>query len=356
MHEKKIGIIDFILSAGPGLSDDEVCHFHRTLVHDDVRITGQPDAAVKISGSDDGSAPQQVKVSGTITDATTKEPLVGVNVVLEGTTIGVMTDINGRYSLTVPNLKGVLQISYIGYVTRKIPVNGMTVIDIVLTSDAQALSEVVVVGYGTQKKSDLTGSISSVKAKDLVQLPVMRADQQLQGRAAGVVVTNTDGAPGGNTTVRIRGSNSITGGNNALVVIDGFQGGNLSSINPNEIESVEVLKDASATAIYGSRGANGVILVTTKKGKTGAPVVDYTYTFGLQNIAHKIDLMNAGDYAKYQMTIRLPRTAMEPRLFHLPRNRLMNCIKQAELIGRMRFIVQPRCKCTSFHSRAELNM
>ena len=181
-------------------------------------------AAGKASGNDEGSAPQQVKVSGTITDATTKEPLAGVNVVLEGSTIGVMTDINGKYSLTVPNLKGVLQISYIGYVTQKIPINGMTVIDISLTSDTQALSEVVVVGYGTQKKSDLTGSISSVKAKDLVQLPVMRADQQLQGRAAGVVVTNTDGAPGGNTTVRIRGSNSITGGNNALVVIDGFPG------------------------------------------------------------------------------------------------------------------------------------
>ncbi len=163
--------------------------------------------------------------------------------------------------------------TYIGYVTQRIPINGRTTIDVSIVSDIQALSEIVVVGYGTQKKSDLTGSISSVKAKDLVQLPVMRADQPLQGRAAGVVVTNTDGAPGGNTTIRIRGSNSITGGNSALVVIDGFQGGNLSTMNPNEIESVEVLKDASATAIYGSRGANGVILVTTKKGKAGAPVV-----------------------------------------------------------------------------------
>ena len=243
---------------------------------------------------------QPGKVTGIITDATTNEPLIGVNISIEGTIKGVISDVNGNYSIDVEDQNATLIFSYIGYETTKIKVEGQSSLNIRLKPNVTNLAEVVVVGYGSQKKSDLTGSITSVKAKDLVQLPVMRADQQLQGRAAGVIVTNTDGAPGGNTTIRIRGSNSITGGNNALIVIDGFQGGNLSTLNPNEIESMEVLKDASATAIYGSRGANGVILVTTKKGKTGAPVLDYTYTFGLQSLGHKVDLMSAGDYAQVQ--------------------------------------------------------
>jgi TonB-linked SusC/RagA family outer membrane protein len=244
-----------------------------------------------------GNPAIQKAISGKVTDEN-GQPVAGANVTVKGTTVGAITDANGEYKLTLPENAKTLVLSFVGYLPQEITIGNQSVINVVLVSDIQALSEIVVVGYGTQRKSDLTGSISSVKSKDLVQLPVMRADQALQGRAAGVVVTNTDGAPGGNTTVRIRGSNSITGGNSALVVIDGFQGGNLSAINPNEIESVEVLKDASATAIYGSRGANGVILVTTKKGKAGVPVVDYTYTFGLQNLEHKIDLMNAGDYAQ----------------------------------------------------------
>lgn len=244
------------------------------------------------------------KVTGTITDATTNEPLTGVNISIEGTTKGVISDVNGKYAIEVLEENATLVFSYIGYETLKIKVEGQSSLDVKLLPNITNLDEVIVVGYGSQKKSDLTGSISTVKEKDLVQLPVMRADQQLQGRAAGVVVTNTDGAPGGSTTVRIRGSNSITGGNSALIVIDGFQGGNLSAINPNEIESMEVLKDASATAIYGSRGANGVILVTTKKGKAGAPVLDYTYTFGLQSLGHKVDLMNAGEYAQIQNDYR----------------------------------------------------
>ena len=244
-----------------------------------------------------GNSAIQKTISGKVTDENGSS-IAGANVTVKGTTVGTLTDPDGKYKLTLPENATTLVISFIGYLAQEVTIGDKSVIDVVLVAEIQALSEIVVVGYGTQRKSDLTGSISSVKSKDLVQLPVMRADQQLQGRAAGVVVTNTDGAPGGNTTVRIRGSNSITGGNSALIVIDGFQGGNLSAINPNEIESVEVLKDASATAIYGSRGANGVILVTTKKGKAGVPVVDYTYTFGLQNLGHKIDLVNAGDYAQ----------------------------------------------------------
>ncbi len=254
--------------------------------------------AAGTSGNDE-SAPQQVRVSGTVTDASTKEPLVGVNVVLEGTTIGVMTDIKGKYTLSVPNLSGSLQISYIGYVAQKIPINGMTVVDVSLTSDVQALEEVVVTGYGTVRKSDLTGSVSSIKTEQLLQLPTQRVDQAIQGRATGVFIMNTDGSPGGNTLIRIRGNNSINGGNDPLIIVDGLQGANINQLNPNDISSMEILKDASATAIYGSRGANGVILITTKLGKVGKPVIDAGYNIGLQTLAHKLPVMNAYDFARY---------------------------------------------------------
>jgi TonB-linked SusC/RagA family outer membrane protein len=256
-------------------------------------------AAGNAPGSDEGTAPQQVKVSGTITDATTKEPLVGVNVVVDGTTIGVMTDVKGRFTLSVPNLNGTLAISYIGYVAQKIPINGMTEIEVALVSDVKALEEVVVTGYGTVRKSDLTGSVSSIKTEQLLQLPTQRVDQAIQGRATGVFVLNTDGSPGGNTLIRIRGSNSINGGNDPLIIVDGLQGANINQLNPNDIQSMEILKDASATAIYGSRGANGVILITTKLGKVGKPVIDAGYSIGVQNLARKLPVMNAYDFARY---------------------------------------------------------
>jgi TonB-dependent starch-binding outer membrane protein SusC len=241
---------------------------------------------------------QHGKVSGSITDATTGEPLIGVNVSIEGTTKGVISDINGNYTIEVPEENATLVFSYIGYAAVKIPVGGKITINVTLSPDIKNLEEVVVVGYGQQRKSDLTGSISSVKAKDLTLLPTQRVDQSLQGHAAGVTVTNTDGAPGGNTTIRIRGGNSLTGNSNALIVIDGLQGGDLRSLNPNDIESIEVLKDASAAAIYGSRGANGVILITTKKGKEGKPSVKYSYNGGFQKLANVIDVMNAGQFAR----------------------------------------------------------
>jgi TonB-linked SusC/RagA family outer membrane protein len=245
---------------------------------------------------------QTVTVTGTITDATTNEPLIGVNISLAGTNKGVISDINGKYAIDVLDNNSILVFSFVGYATVKIPVEGKTVLNVSLVPNIQNLDEVVVVGYGTQRKSDVTGSVSSVKGIDLVRLPSIRSDEALQGHAAGVVVTNNDGAPGGVATIRIRGGNSITGGNNALVVIDGFQGGDLSSLNPNEVESIEVLKDASATAIYGSKGANGVILVTTKSGKIGAPIVDYSYSYGVQSIVKKIDLLNGPEYARMQNT------------------------------------------------------
>ncbi|MFD1140049.1 SusC/RagA family TonB-linked outer membrane protein [Larkinella insperata] len=225
-------------------------------------------------------------------------PLPGASIVVKGTTVGTTTDTEGKYTLRAADKATTLVVSYIGYLPQEIAIGNRTTIDIVLQQDANTLSEMVVVGYGTQRKSDLTGSISSIKAADITQLPTQRVDQALQGRAAGVMVLNTDGAPGGNTTIRVRGMNSINGGNNALIVIDGLQGGNLNSLNPNDIENIEVLKDASATAIYGSQGANGVILITTKMGKKGKPMITYSYNIGVQNLRNKLDVMNAADFAR----------------------------------------------------------
>lgn len=243
---------------------------------------------------------QERKISGVVQEMGSNAPLDGATISLRNSLKSTITDGEGKFELMVPKGRAVLDISFVGYESGSVNVGANeTNVNVILNqSTGDQLTDVVIVGYGTQKRSDITGSISTVKGGDLVQLPVMRADQALQGRAAGVAVTNTDGAPGGSTTIRIRGGNSITGGNNALVVIDGFQGGDLSTINPNEIASIEVLKDASATAIYGSRGANGVILVNTKRGISGKTVTDYSYSIGRQEIAHKINLMNAGEYAQ----------------------------------------------------------
>lgn len=224
------------------------------------------------------------------------EGLPGASVVVKGTSVGTTTDMNGDFRLSVPPDAEVLVVSYIGYASSEVTINNRTQIDVRLTPDLETLQEVVVVGYGVQKKSDLTGSITSVRGADLSQLPMQRVDQALQGRAAGVMVLNTSGQPGGNTTIRIRGMNSITGGNQPLVVIDGLQGVDINALNPNDIESIEVLKDASATAIYGSQGANGVILITTKQGKKGKPVVSYSFNQSYQQLRKKLDLMNAGEF------------------------------------------------------------
>ncbi|MFT3705668.1 MAG: TonB-dependent receptor [Agriterribacter sp.] len=236
------------------------------------------------------------KITGVITNDK-NEPLSGVSVVERGTRNGVVTNESGRFIINVKNDNALLEVTYVGYRTQTVSA-ASDELTIVLEADNSDLSNVVVVGYGTQKKSDLTGSISSVKGGDLTKLPTQRVDQALQGRAAGVMVQNTDGAPGGNATIRVRGGNSITGGNNALVVVDGIQGVNISTINPNDIESLEVLKDASATAIYGARGANGVILITTKRGASGKAVFNYGFNIGSQKLNHKLDLMNAGDFAR----------------------------------------------------------
>ena len=203
------------------------------------------------------------RITGVVKDAI-GEPIIGANIVVKGTTNGIITDINGNFSLMVSE-NAILQISYIGYQTQKIAVGGKTKIDVKLAEDSQLLQEVVVVGYGVQRKSDLTGAVASVKAADaLKNTPTGNVSDALQGRMAGVSVLSGSGNPTEDNTIRVRGINSITAETGPLVVIDGFIGGSLQSLNPSDIQSIEVLKDASATAVYGSRGANGVLLVTTK--------------------------------------------------------------------------------------------
>ena len=255
----------------------------------------------------------QRQVKGKVTDSQ-GEALPGVNILVKNTTIGNVTAPDGTYSVEVPGENNTLIFSYIGYITQEMPVNGKTTINITLAEDLQSLEEVVVVGYGTVKKSDLTGSVASVSSADIKAVPVATFDQALQGRAAGVQVVQSTGAPGGGTNIRIRGTSSVNASSEPLYVIDGMFinsnsgetsiGGRgpavnpLATINPSDIESIEILKDASATAIYGSRAANGVILITTKKGKAGKASVNFESYYGVQTVTKKLDLLNATQYAQ----------------------------------------------------------
>ena len=219
---------------------------------------------------------QQITVRGQVRD-TQGNPLPGVTVVVKGTTRGTITDNNGNFSLTIPQDAEILQFSFVGMKTVEVPIAGRTTFNIVMEEETITLEEVVAVGYGTMRKSDLTGSLVSVDSKRLLDKPVFNVAQAISGKAPGVKIIERSGAPGGRPMIRIRGTNSINADNSPLVVVDGVVGvaNALTMLNPNEIESIEVLKDASATAIYGARGANGVILITTKRGATGKVQVEY---------------------------------------------------------------------------------
>lgn len=243
-----------------------------------------------------GGDKQGINVKGTVKDGQ-GNPLPGVNVVEVGTSTGTITDLDGNYSITVSSEDALLRFSFVGYLTEEIEVAGQTNLDITLIEDIQALDEVVVIGYGTVKKSDLTGSVASVEAEDLQRVPVGSVDQALQGRAPGVSVIQRNGEPGNGSIIRIRGANSIQGGNDPLVILDGFPiTGSIGTINLNEIENIEILKDASATSIYGARATNGVVIITTKRGKVGQSNIDFNMYYGWQQPVKKIDLMNAQQF------------------------------------------------------------
>ncbi|WP_169727975.1 SusC/RagA family TonB-linked outer membrane protein [Adhaeribacter aquaticus] len=239
---------------------------------------------------------QAVSVSGTVKDGANGEALPGVTLLVKGTSNGTVTDVDGAFKLQVTNANAVLVVSYIGYTTQEVPVNNKTTLNIALQTDAKALEEVVVVGYGTVRKSDVTGAVATVDAQKITQVATVDVNQALQGKVSGVQITPSSGAPGTSAKVRIRGVGSF-GNSDPLYVVDGFPTNNIDYISPTDIESMEVLKDASATAIYGNRGANGVILITTKKGKSGAPTFNFNTYAGIQNPWRRLDLANASQYA-----------------------------------------------------------
>lgn len=239
---------------------------------------------------------QDRSVSGVV-KSSSGETMPGVNVLVKGTSIGTATDIDGNFNLTVPSNESILVFSFIGYTSKEVLVGNSSELSVVLEEDLSQLSEVVVVGYGTQERAKVTGAISSVGSEQIRALPVPSLASALQGRAAGVNVTNS-GSPGTNPIVRIRGIGTV-GNNDPLYVIDGMPAGGLNQINPADIESIEVLKDASTAAIYGSRGANGVILVTTKKGKIGKPLVSLDSYYGTQKAWKTLDLLNRDQYLAF---------------------------------------------------------
>jgi TonB-dependent starch-binding outer membrane protein SusC len=262
--------------------------------------------------------PMLILVSGSVVDENA-QPLPGVNVLEKGTTNGTTTDALGKFSFNVEGASSVLVFSFIGYTTQEVSVGGQTDFSISLVPDVRALDEVVVVGYGTQERADLTGSVASVSARDILAVPVERMDQALQGRAAGVMVRQNTFAPGaGSVSIIIRGLNSINGNNAPLFVIDGVIGGNINALDPLDIQSIDVLKDASAASIYGSRAANGVVIVTTKKGVPGKPRVTFDAYYGVSNPIKFHDVLNAQEYMEYVNDVRAQAVGGTPAYSDIP--------------------------------------
>ena len=249
----------------------------------------------------------QTTVTGTVTDQADASPLPGVNILVQGTSMGASTDFDGNYSIKV-NEGDVLVFSYLGYVTQEIVFSGQATIDVALVEDAAQLDEIVVIGYGSVKKEDATGSVDVVSSKDFNQGAIVSTDQLLNGKAAGVRITNNGGSPDSAPNIRIRGGSSLNAQNNPLIVIDGVPIGNdnpagvsnpLTLVNPNDIESFSILKDASATAIYGSRASNGVLIITTKKGTSGEVKFNFTSDVSVGEAGDGLDFMNGSEYVRF---------------------------------------------------------
>ncbi len=248
-----------------------------------------------------------VTISGRVTDATTNEALAGCNVVLKGTQKGTTTDANGDYKIVAPDEKAVLVFGFIGFVSQEVPVGGKSIINVALKASASELSQVVVIGYGSAAQRDMTGSVKSIKSTDFNRGIINSPEQLLQGKVAGVNVTSASGEPGGAQSITIRGPGGVRTGSTPLFVLDGIALDNSSTggatnplnfLNPQDIESIDVLKDASATAIYGSRGANGVVLITTKKGKAGSSTFTLSSSFGISTLARALPVFSADEYRR----------------------------------------------------------
>ena len=257
-----------------------------------------------IAGLGQSVEAQQRTITGTVKDRQ-DQTLTGVTIKVKGSTSGTVTDFNGKFTINVVGASPVLVFSYTGFVSQEQATNGKTDLSVILDGQATNLNDLVVIGYGTQKKQDLTGSVGQVAVADLQKAPVLSLDQALAGRIAGVQVNSSDGQPGSAVNIVVRGANSITQDNSPLYVVDGqpIEGIDLNTFNPQDIESIDVLKDASSTAIYGARGANGVIMITTKKGKVGTPKVSFTTTQSISNNIKTKELMNSYEFLKYQLEL-----------------------------------------------------
>ncbi len=261
---------------------------------------------------------KQQKITGTVTDATTGEPIIGANVIIGGSTIGVVTDVLGKFSLDIPNPDAILIVSYLGYNTVKVSINGQSVFDIKLISDVTKLDEVVVVGYGTQSKREISGSVTNLKSKDFNKGLATSAADLLQGKVAGLVITKGNGDITGldkdgkeTTSIRLRGTSSLTGSSAPFVVIDGVPGGDINTVAPQDIEAITILKDASSAAIYGSRSASGVILITTKKGSATNTRVSYEGYVAIDQVTNIPKMVTGDEWRQYAIENKKDITGMD---------------------------------------------
>ena len=254
-------------------------------------------------------SPVDKTITGRVVDQENGEGLPGVNVLVKGTSVGTVTDVEGNYRLSAPDEAETLVFSSVGYVSQEVAIGSQTTVDVFLNADTQSLDEIVVVGYGTQKQSQITGAVSTVSSQEIQSVAAPNFEQSLQGRSTGLNLVSGSGQPDAPLRIQIRGTNSATTSTEPLIIIDGVQlnGGTsaLNFINPSDIESVSVLKDASATAIYGSRGANGVILVTTKTGKAGEGRITFGYTRGITSPINMPELANADQFRQLVQEARV---------------------------------------------------
>ena len=269
---------------------------------------------------------QSSVVKGVVKDSN-GEPLLGVNVLVKGTTIGAVTDIDGNFSFEAP-ADCTLVISYIGFESQEVKVKGNAPLNIILKEDSEALDEVVVVGYGVQKKRDLSGAVSSVKSRDITAIPTTNALEALQGKVAGLDLTASSGKAGADLSFTIRGERSLKASNAPLILVDGIDYGTTLDINPSDIESIEVLKDASSTAIYGTRGANGIIIVTTKKGKAGKSKVSLNAFASINMISSYPSIMNGAEYAQLKREAYRDQTTNE----YLPDEQVFTVAQELEYV------------------------
>ena len=237
----------------------------------------------------------QRTINGTVTDFDTGEALIGANIRIVGTSSGTITDFDGSYELALPAGSTTLEVSYTGYNTQTIEVGTSSQVNVALKPGA-LLEEIVVVGYGTQKTKEVTSAITSVKSEEFNKGNVTNPTQLLQGKVAGLVVTQPNSDPNGDLGIALRGISSVSGSTQPLIIIDGVLGADLKSVDPSDIETMDVLKDGSAAAIYGTRGTNGVVIITTKKGRAGKPILEYNGFVAAESVAKSLDLLNADQY------------------------------------------------------------